>query len=119
MTTNKSSITIAVTFLAGVAAWYGARVWTFGHFRASFVIAFGFATALAVSLVRGDGFSRWLALLISAGGAYASFNLFAYMNSRGIDGGAYLLPGVVFSLCCVALLASRVVGFRRKGQTTD
>ena len=99
-------IAIASTFLAGVAAWFVARYWTFGHYS-SLSIAFGSALAitLAVLVVRGSVFYRWFAVAISAGLAYRSFALFLYLNSKGTPGGAYLLPGVAFSICSVALFA--------------
>lgn len=100
------SIAIASTFLAGVATWSGARFWTFGHFSSiSTAFRFALAMTLAVLVIRGNVFYRWLAVAISAGLAYRSFALFVYLNSKGIPGGAYLLPGVAFSICSVALFA--------------
>jgi len=115
MTSQKFSIVIASMFLLGVAAWYGARLWTFGHLRAYFVVPLVLAVALVVSLVRGSESSRWLTGLFSAGYAYASFNLSFYANSKGIAGGAYVLPGVAFSLCFVLVFFSLVAGYLRKG----
>jgi hypothetical protein len=106
MPSKSLSILVALTFLLGVAAWYGARVWTFGHFRISHVIPLVLATGLAVSQVRGNKSSFWLTGLFSAGGAYASFNLFFYTNSKGVAGGAYIVPGVLFSLCLALLFVS-------------
>ena len=106
MNSRNISIAIASTFLAGVAAWFVARFWTFGHYS-SISIAFGFAlaVALAVLVVRGDVFYGWFMVAISAGLAYRSFALFFYLKSKGTPGGAYLIPGAIFSVCSVALFA--------------
>ena len=100
------SIAIASTFLVGVAAWFGARFWTFGRFSLiSIAVGSALAITLAVLVVRGDVFYRWLTVAISAGLAYRSFALFVYLNSKGTPGGAYLIPGAIFSVCSVALFA--------------
>ena len=108
------SIAIASTFLAGVAAWFVARFWTFGHYS-WLSIAFGSALAitLAVLVVRGSVFYRWFAVAISAGLAYRSFALFVYLNSKGTPGEAYLFPGVAFSVCSVALFAFLLISHQR------
>ena len=112
------SIAIASTFLLGVAAWFVARFWTFGQYS-SLSIAFGSALAitLAVLVVRGNVFYRWLKVAISAGLAYRSFALFFYWNSKGTPGGAYLLPGVAFSICSVALFALLLTSHQRNQGT--
>jgi hypothetical protein len=100
------SIAIASTFLAGVAARFGARFWKFGqYYSISIAFCFALAMTLAVLMVRGNVFYRWLTVAISAGLAYRSLALFVYLNSKGTPGGAYLLPGVAFSICSVALFA--------------
>ena len=108
------SIAIASTFLAGAAAWFVARFWTFGHYD---LISIAFRSALAMTLavlvVRGNVFYSWCTVVISAGLAYRSFRLYVYLDSRGIQGGAYLLPGAVFSLCSVALFAFLVASHLR------
>lgn len=101
-------------FLLGGVTWYVARFWAFGHFRASFVIPLVLAVALAISLVRGSESSRWLMALFSAAYAYASINLGLDANSKGIAGGAYIVPGVVFSLCFILLFSSLVAGYLLK-----
>lgn len=114
------SIAIASTFLAGVVAWFVARFLTFGHYS-SISIAFGSALAitLAVLVVRGNVFYRWFAVAISAGLAYRCFALFVYLNSKGISRGAYLLPGVAFSICSVALFALLLTSHQRKQETIE
>ena len=71
----------------------------------SIAVGSALAMTLAVLVVRGDVFYRWLTVAISAGLAYRSFALFGYLNSKGTPGGAYILPGVTFSICTVALFA--------------
>jgi len=113
------SILAASTFLLGVAAWYAARVWTFGHFQISYAIPLVLATALAVSQMRGSKSSSWLMGLFSAGGAYASFNLFFYINSKELVGGAYIIPGVLFSLCLTLLFSLLCAAYLRKGRSNE
>ena len=108
------SIAIASTFLAGVAGRFVARYWTFGHYSL-ISIAFGstLAMTLVVFVVRGDVFYRWFAVAISAGLAYRSFALFFYLSSKGTPGAAYLIPGVAFSICSVALFALQLISHQR------
>ncbi|MEQ9409278.1 MAG: hypothetical protein RIK87_16200 [Fuerstiella sp.] len=110
------SIAIASTFLAGVAAWFVARFWTFGHYS---WLSIAFGSALAILVVRGSVFYRWFAVAISAGLAYRSFTLFLYLNSKGIPGEAYLFPGVAFSVCSVALFAFLLISHQRKQETIE
>lgn len=119
MASRKFSIVIACLFVLGAFTWYGARFWTFGHVPASFAIPCVLAIALAVSQVRGSDSSRWLMLLFSGGGAYASFNLVSYTNARGIAAEAFLFPGVFFSLCAVLLVVSLLSGLRRTRKTAE
>jgi hypothetical protein len=126
MQSKSSSIAIASTFLLGVAAWYGARYWTFGQFHTFFIIPFVLAIALATSVVRGDVFSRWLTFVFGVMGVYASFNLFLHLrskviivNSEEITGEAFILPGAFFSLCSAILFAAWLAGYLRKRQTTE
>ena len=108
------SIAIASAFLAGVAAWFVARFWTFGHYSwLSIAFVSALAITLAVLVVRGNVFYRWFAVAISAGLAYRSFAMFVYVNSKGTPGGAYLFPGVAFSVCSVALLAFLLISHQR------
>lgn len=108
------SIAIASTFLVGAAAWFWARFWTFGRFSLiSTALRFALAITLAVLVVRGDVFYRWVTVAISAGLAYRSFALVVYLDSSGTPGGAYLLPGVVFSICSVALCAFLLTSHQR------
>ncbi len=118
MTFKPLSVLVALTFLLGVAAWYGARAWTFGHFRISYAIPIVLATTLTVSQVRGNTASFWLVGLFSAAGAYSSFNLLLYMNSKELEGGAYIVPGVLFSLCLALLFASLCAAHIRKGDSS-
>jgi hypothetical protein len=100
------TITVASTFLVGVAAWFGARYWTFSHYSSiSIAVGSALAITLVVLVVRGNVFYCWLTVAISAGLAYRSFALFVYLNSKEMLGGAYLLPGAAFSVCSVALFA--------------
>jgi len=119
MASKALSLLASSTFLLGVAAWYGARVWTFGRFSVSYAIPLALAIALVVSQVRGSKSSCWLMGLFSAAGAYASFNLFFYTNSRGFPGGAYIVPGVLFSLCLALLCASLVAVHVQEGDPQD
>jgi len=94
-------------FLAGVAAWFVARFWAFGHYSPiSIAFVTAWALTLAVLVVRGDDSYRWLVVAISAGQAYRSFAVFFYLKSKGIPCGAYLLPGTIFTLCSVALFTT-------------
>jgi hypothetical protein len=114
MHSRITSIAIASTFLAGVATRFVARYWTFGQYS-SIAIAFDSALAitLAVLMVRGNVFYSWFAVAISAGLAYRSFALFVYLNSKGTPGGAYLLPGVAFSVCSVALFTFLLISHQQ------
>jgi hypothetical protein len=105
---------IASTFLAGVAGRVVARHLTFGDYY-WFAIAFDSALAitLAVLMVRGNVFYSWFAVAISAGLAYRSFALFFYLKSKDTPGEAYLMPGVAFSICSVALLAFLLISHQR------
>ncbi len=112
------SIAIASTFLVGVAAWFGARYWTFGHYSSiSIAVGSALAITLVVLVVRGNVFYRWLAVAISAGLAYRSFALFVYLNSKEMLGGAYLLPGAAFSVCSVALFALLLTSHQQDQET--
>lgn len=102
------SIVTASTFVLGVVAWYGAKAWIFDNYRASFLLPIVLAIAFAVSFVRGNKFDRPLMALLSGIGAYASFNLYFYTVSREIDGAAFTLPGIAFSLCLLCLLISLI-----------
>ena len=107
-------IAIASTFLAGVAAWFVARFWTFGQYSSiSIAVGSALAITLAVLVVRGNVFYRWFAVAISAGLAYRSFALFFYLNSKDTPGEAYLFPGVAFSGCSVALFALLLTSHQR------
>ena len=108
------SIAIGSTCLAGVAAWFAARYWTFGHYSL-ISIAFGstLAMTLVVFVVRGDVFYCWFAVAISAGLAYRSFALFFYLKSKDIPGEAYRFPGVAFSVCSIALFAFLLINHQR------
>lgn len=112
------SIAIASTFLVGVAAWFGARYWTFGQFSSIFILVGSvLAFTLAVIVVGGDVFYRWLSVAISAGLAYRSFAFFFYLNSKGTPGEAYLLPGAAFSVYSVALFALLLFSHRQDQET--
>ena len=113
------SLLIALTFLLGATAWYGARFWTFGHFRLSDAIPLVLATALTVSQIRGSRSSSWIMGLFSAGGAYASFNLFFTIKSKELPGEAYIVPGVLFSLCLTLLISSFCAAHLRKGHSHE
>lgn len=121
MQSKPFSIAIVSLFVAGVAAWYAARYWAFDQFRPFSLIGVVLAIALAISFLRGDVFSRWLTLGFSLFGAYSSFNLFFYIRSKvallegkEIEGEAFILPGVLFSLSTVLLMVSFMVGQFRK-----
>ncbi len=118
MSSNKFSIAIAAIFLVGVAAWFGARIWTFGSVHPfSLLFRSVLAIALATCVVRGIVFYRWFMVVISAGLAYSSFGQYCYLNSKGIAGDAFILPGAVFSLCSAALFTSLLAGHTRKRRT--
>jgi hypothetical protein len=87
--------------------------------RISYAIPLALAIALVVSQMRGSKSSCWLMGLFSAGGAYASINLFFYTNSKGLAGGAYIVPGVLFSLCLALLFASLVAVHLQKGDPQE
>jgi hypothetical protein len=77
------------------------------------------AITLAVLVARGNVFYSWFAVAISAGLAYRSFALFVYLNSKGMLGGAYLFPGVAFSVCSVAMLALLLTSKLRNRRTME
>ena len=108
---KRQSILVTSTFLLGVATWYGARFWTFGDFSLYHAIPFLLATALVVSMARGNRSSFWLMALFSAAGAYASFNLFFYLKSTKFAGPAYIVPGCCFSLCLMLMLVEFLVKY--------
>ena len=121
MQSKAVSISIVSLFVAGVVAWYAARYWAFGQFRIFSFIAFVLAIALAINFLRGDVWSRWLTLAFSSFGAYSSFNLFLYIRSKSalvdskeVTGEAFIVPGVLFSICAVLLIASYLAGRHRK-----
>ena len=118
MTYKPLSILVALAFLLDVVAWHGAHVWTFGNFRISYLIPLALATALAVSQLRGHPTSFWLIGLVSGVGTYASFRLFLYMDAKDMAGGAYIAPGVLFSLC-LALLAITLRAARIQKEPTQ
>jgi len=118
MRSKAFSIAIALTFVVGVVAWYGARYWAFGQFRMFSMIGIVLAIALAINFLRGDVFSRWLTLAFSLAGSYSSFNLFLHIRSKAalldgkeITGEAFVLPGALFSICSGLLIASCVAGY--------
>jgi hypothetical protein len=121
MQSKAFSIAVVSLFVAGVAAWYAARYWAFDQFRPFSLIGVVLAIALAISFVRGDGFSRWLTLAFGLFGAYSSFNLFFHIRSKAellgakeIAGEAFILPGVLFSLSSALWVASYLAGQFRK-----
>jgi hypothetical protein len=121
MQSKTFSIATASIFVVGVIAWYGARYWAFGQFRIFSIIGIVLAIALAIHFSRGDVFSRWLTFALSSAGAYSCFNLFFHIRSKAalldgkeITGEAFVLPGVLFSVCSVLLIASCVAGWIRK-----
>lgn len=121
MQSKAFSIAVVSLFVAGVAAWYAARYWAFDQFRPFSLIGVVLAIALAISFVRGDLFSRWLTLALGIFGAYSSFNLFLHIRSKvallegkEMNGEAFILPGVLFSLSTVLLIVSFMVGQFRK-----
>jgi hypothetical protein len=98
---------LAALFLVGVAAWFGARIWTFDTFRpSSLVVGAALAIGLATSIVRADAFSRWFAVAISTGLAYSSFSLFSYLKSQDMAGAVFLIPAAIFCLCSCLLATS-------------
>jgi hypothetical protein len=98
---------LAALFLVGVAAWFGARIWTFDTFRpTSVIVGAVLAIGLATSIVRGDVFSRWLAVAISTGLAYSSFSLSSYLKSQDMAGGVFLIPAAILCLCSCLLAAA-------------
>ena len=114
------SISIASTSLAGVAAWFVARYCTFSqHSSISIAVGSALAMTLAVLVVRRNVFYRWTTVAISAGLACRSFVLFAYLNSKGIPGGAYLVPGIASSLCSAALFAFLLTSHQQKQENLE
>ena len=104
MLSRRIYIVITAIFLLGVIAWIYARASTFDTFRSRYVIEFVFAVALAVAGVRGVVFYRWFTVAVSAALAYSSFRQVYYLSSKGIEGGAFILPGTILSLCGAVLL---------------
>jgi len=126
MQSKAFSISIVSLFVAGVVAWYAARYWAFGRFHFFSLIALVLAIALAINYLRGDVSSRWLTLAFSLFGAYSSFNLFLYIRSKSalvdskdVTGEAFILPGTLFSICAVLLIASYLTGHLRKKRSPE
>ncbi len=126
MQSKAFSISIVSLFVAGVVAWYAARYWAFGRFHFFSLLAIVLAIALAVNYLRGDVTSRWLTLAFSLFGAYSSFNLFLYIrtksaliDSREVTGEVFILPGTLFSICAVVLIASYLAGQLRRKRSPD
>jgi len=126
MQSKAFSISIVSLFVAGVVAWYAARYWAFGRFHFFSLLAIVLAIALAVNYLRGDVTSRWLTLAFSLFGAYSSFNLFLYIrtksaliDSREVTGEVFILPGTLFSICAVVLIASYLAGQLRGKRSPD
>jgi hypothetical protein len=82
--------------------------------------------SLSLPLLRGDVWSRWLTLAFSLFGAYSSFNLFLYIRSKSalidskeVAGEAFVLPGTLFSICAVLLIASYLAGHLRRKESPE
>ena len=113
-------IVIASTFVIGVAAFIAALYWELGMFRMSRILAIVLAISLGISVSRGDVSSRWLTFGFSSFGAILSFSVFLdvrskfiLFHSKEITGEAFLLPGVLFSVCSTLLIASFLASFVR------
>ena len=126
MQSKAVSISIVSLFVAGVVAWYAARYWAFGQFRIFSFIAFVLAISLAINFLRGDVWSRWLTLAFSLFGAFSSFNLFLYIRSKSalidskeVAGEAFVLPGTLFSICAILLIASYLAGHLRRKESPE
>jgi hypothetical protein len=125
MRSKAFSFVIASILVVGVIAWYGARYWAFGQFRILSMIGIVLAIALAIHFLRGDVFSLWLAFALSSAGAYSSFDLFLHIRSKAalldgeeITGGAFVLPGALFSICSALVLLTFLADQLHKKRTS-
>ncbi|MFO0999653.1 MAG: hypothetical protein U0936_04900 [Planctomycetaceae bacterium] len=109
MTAKSLTIATACMFVIAVGTYYGMQSWTFGHVRGSYVRAFVLASAVAVSMVRGDRFSLWLTAGLAACGAGSAFELAFYSYPDGTTAYGLIIPGAALSLVCFTILASEAL----------
>jgi hypothetical protein len=118
MAPKKLVILIALAFVCLVGSYIGMLSWQFGRFRDTYISEFVLASALAVAMVRGGIFARWLVAVISMWGSVSSFKMALYPYPDGSTAYGLMIPGIGFALCACAIVTLEAAHYFRESLTT-